>query len=105
MEEERKQTQDQHNKDMHAKEEEIRRLESELEAKQCELDQKEKEHQVLLDASQAEANTLNEQLQSAQRETLEKTECNAELQEKLQENEKVIESLKAANATQREEKK
>eukprot|EP01083_Nonionella_stella_P114217 337437_1 len=104
LEEERKQTQDQHNKDIDAKEEEIRRLESELEAKQRDLYQKEKEHQMLLDASQAEVNTLKEQLQSAQRETLEKTECNAELQEKLHENEKVIESLKAANATQREEK-
>eukprot|EP01083_Nonionella_stella_P225400 801371_1 len=133
-EEERKQTQDQHNKAIHAKEEEIRRLESELEAKQRDLYQKEKEHQMLLDASQAEVNTLKEQLQSAQRETLEKAELGTQyqnamrrveginkehnrtisrLQEKLQsaqtetENEKVIESLKseiATNATQREEK-
>eukprot|EP01084_Bolivina_argentea_P278816 476495_1 len=78
MSEERKQTHDQHNKDIHTKEEEIRRLASKL-------GRKEKNHQVILDAKQVEANTLKEQLQSAQRETLEKTECNAELQEKLHE--------------------
>eukprot|EP01083_Nonionella_stella_P225398 801364_1 len=127
MSEERKQTHDQHNKDIHTKEEEIRRLASKL-------GRKEKNHQVILDAKQVEANTLKEQLQSAQRETLEKAELGTQyqnamrrveginkehnrtisrLQEKLQsaqtetENEKVIESLKseiATNATQREEK-
>eukprot|EP01083_Nonionella_stella_P168478 568939_1 len=45
LEEERKQTHDQRNKEIHAKEEELSRR---LEAKQRELDQKGKEHEVLL---------------------------------------------------------
>eukprot|EP01083_Nonionella_stella_P011749 33346_1 len=67
LEEERKQTHDQRNKEIHAKEEELSRR---LEAKQRELEQKGKEHQVLLEAKQAEYTQKQEQLQSSQRETL-----------------------------------
>eukprot|EP01083_Nonionella_stella_P011748 33345_1 len=68
LEEERKQTHDQRNKEIHAKEEELSRR---LEAKQRELDQKGKEHEVLLaeyTQKQEETKTFKAQLESSQRE-------------------------------------